>query len=344
MTAARDFGIACDGSAVKEVELRSGELTMSVISWGAVIRDLRPRTGPMADRALVLGLNTLADYETYSPHFGAIAGRVANRIKAGRAKLEGREIALTQNTADGNHLHGGAMGFGRRNWRITRIGSSSVKLALTSPDGEEGYPGTLEVDLLYRLEGGNVITEIEAATDAPTFVNLAQHSYFNLDGGGNIWGHHLQIPAQHMTPTDRALVPTGDVVEVAGTAFDFRTMRTVQSADEPATRYDINYCLVETPRREPAFAARLEGASNGVRLDLKTTEPGLQFYDGGGIDVPVEGLDGSGYGPHSGLCLEAQRWPDAPNHDHFPAIVLRPGETYRQRTEFCFSWPSVPTN
>ena len=344
MTAWPDFSVACDGSTVKQVVLQSCELMMSVISWGAVIRDLRPRFGPMAGRSLVLGLNSIADYEAHSPYFGAMVGRVANRIKGGRAMLEGREFTLTQNTSDGNHLHGGARGFAQRNWRITKSDTSSVGLALTSLDGEEGYPGTLDVRLNYRLEGQSVITEIEASTDAPTFVNLAQHSYFNLDGGANIYSHRLEIPAQRVTPTDSTLAPTGEIMDVARTAFDFSTMRTVRSAASPVTAYDINYCLAEARRPAPVLAARLESASNGVRLALKTTEPGLQFYDGGSIDVPVEGLDRARYGPHSGLCLEPQCWPDAPNHHNFPSIVLRPGETYRQRTEFCFSWPSVATD
>jgi len=338
MTQVRHFGIAGDGAEVGEARLRSDDLEMSVIGWGAVIRDLRPRHGEMAGRPLVLGLNRLADYEAHSPYFGAIVGRVANRIGGGRAPLDGTTIALSRNLADGNHLHGGVRGFSHRTWRIEDAGPRSVTLSLLSPDGEEGYPGAVAVRARYRLDGPKVVTDITATCEAPTFVNLAQHSYFNLDGGGDARAHLLQIASGRVTATDSHLIPTGEIIAVAGTAHDFSEPRPLVRPGEAAARHDINYCLAGAPRAEPAEAARLTGAKSGLTLRLLTTEPGLQLYDGAHVDVPVPGLDGERYPAHSGLCLEPQRWPDAPNHPHFPTIVLRPGETYRQRTEFHFSW------
>jgi aldose 1-epimerase len=331
------FGYTGDGEPVEQAVLESPDLTMSVLSWGAVIRDLRPRHGAMSGRPLVLGLNSVADYEAHSPHFGAIVGRVANRIANGRARLDGRDVALTHNTADGHHLHGGRRGFGRRNWRMAEADGVSVALELASPDGEEGYPGAVEARVRYRVDGAAVITVICARCDAPTFVNLAQHSYFNLDGAGDVLSHRLRLAAARVTPVDATLIPTGELVAVEGSVFDFRAARPLSPAGASPTVYDINYCLADAPRATPVYAATLEGAA-GVRLDLATTEPGLQLYDGNGIDVAVPGLDGRLYGARSGLCLEPQHWPDAPNHTNFPSIVLRPGETYRQRTEFRFSW------
>jgi len=330
------FGETAIGEPVEQAVLESADLTMSVLSWGAVIGDLRPRHGTMSGKPLVLGLNSVADYEAHSPNFGAIVGRVANRIANGRARLDGHDIALARNTAGGHHLHGGPRGFGRRNWRMTGADRLSVVLELASPDGDEGYPGAVDARVSYRLDGATVITDISARCDAPTFVNLAQHSYFNLDGAGDVLSHRLRVAAGRVTPVDATLIPTGELLAVEGSAFDFRAARPLRAAGATPTVYDINYCLAAAPRVAPVHAATLEGAA--VRLDLTTTEPGLQLYDGSGIDVAVPGLDGHVYRAHSGLCLEPQRWPDAPNHENFPSVVLRPGETYRQRTEFRFSW------
>ena len=331
-----EFGTTADGTPVEKVSITSDALRLEVITLGAVIRDLRPRGGPMRDRPLVLGLGSVADYEQHSPYFGAIAGRNANRIGNGQFTLDGKAYQVTRNTPAGHHLHGGHDGFGKRVWRIADASDEAVTLEITGPDGEDGYPGTLQASVTYRLEGRTLACELNAETDAPTLCNLALHSYFNFDGSPSIRDHIVMIAAGQFTPCDADLIPTGAIEPVAGTPYDFRQARRIDDFD---TLYDANYCLGTEPLHSPVHAARVESDRTGVAMDLYTTEPGVQFYDGAKIRVPVPGLEGAAYGAHAGLCLEPQRWPDAPNHADFPSSVLRPGETYRQVTEYRFDWP-----
>jgi len=335
MTDRRVFGRLADGSAVEEVTIAAGDLSVRVITFGAIVRDVRLAG---VDHPLVLGFENLDGYLHHSPYFGAVVGRFANRIGNGRFTLDGKEYTLPVNERGRTQLHGGAGGFGRRNWRIVAYDPASVTLALTSPDGDMGYPGTLEATCRYTVEAPSTLRfEAEAVTDAPTIVNLAQHSYFNLDGAAEILDHRVRIDADAYTPTDEYLVPTGEIRPVDGSGFDRRAIAPVRRVlDGKRFAYDINYVVAPAKASEPRHQARLEG-SRGVALDVWSTEPGVQFYDGAYVDVAVSGLDGRRYGANAGCCFEPQVFPDAPNHPGFPSAVLRPGETYLQTTRFVFS-------
>jgi aldose 1-epimerase len=341
----RVFG-EVDGRPVHEVTLRSETgAEAKIIEWGAVLRDFLVPVGQGAMQRVVLGLNSVEDYVRHSPYFGAIAGRYGNRIKEGRFRLGGRVHQLSLN--DGRHsLHGGARGFSGRPWQLVDADNSSAALALWSRDGDQGYPGNLTVSCVYRLLGSTLRVELTAVTDADTPVNLCQHSYFNLDGSPSILDHTLQLAADFFTPTDTKLIPTGEVRALAGTPYDFREPRPVRFMDKDAGRpfrYDINFVL-RRERLAPsdiegcmlAYAGTFASAKSGVSMEVWSTEPGLQFYDGWMTDVPVVGIHGHPYGAYAGVCLEPQFFPDSPNRPHFPDAILRPGRTYRQITEYRF--------
>lgn len=333
--AARAFGTLADGTVVDEVTIAAGDLTATVITWGAVIRDVRLAG---IDHPLVLGFDRLGDYVDHSPYCGAVVGRNANRIGGGRFSIDGKAYQVTLN--DGrNHLHGGVHGFGRRVWRLIDHDASSVRLAISSSDGEEGYPGGLEAMVNYTVEPpGTIRMEAIATTDAPTLVNLAQHSYFNLDGSPDILDHVVEILADAYTPTDDTLIPTGEIVPVAGTDYDFREPRPIRRMrDGKRVPYDLNWAVADARADAVHPLARLTSPKSGVTLAVDSTEPGVQFYDGNMMNVTVPGLGGRTYPVNGGCCFEAQVWPDAPNHENFPSSVLRPGETYRQVTTFAFS-------
>jgi aldose 1-epimerase len=325
-----------DGDDIHEVVIAAGVLTVTVITLGAVIRDVRLAG---VDHPLVLGFDRAEDYLLHSPHFGAVAGRSANRIGRGRFAIDGRPYQVSLNENGRHHLHGGFNGFGKRNWRLAANDAASVTLAILSPDGEEGYPGKVEATVRYSVEApGTIRMEAAAVTDAPTLVNLAQHSYFNLDDSPDILNHRAQIYADSYTPTDADNIPTGEVLSVAGSDFDFRTLRPIrQMRDGGRVVYDKNFVVDRRKSAVPRPHARLVSPKNGVSLVIASTEPGVQFYDGVSMNVPVPGLGGRRYGVEGGCCFEPQFFPDAPNHSGFPSSVLRPGEAYRQTTTFAFS-------
>ncbi|MGL5361306.1 MAG: aldose epimerase family protein [Bosea sp. (in: a-proteobacteria)] len=334
-----------NGTPIREVVLRSkAGATATIMEWGAVVRDMQvPVKGKL--QRVVLGFPDLDSYLKHSPHFGAIAGRFANRIAQGRFVLDGTAHQLPLNQ-DGKHsLHGGGNGFGKRPWTILHHDTASVTLALVSPDGDHGYPGALTVTCRYTLaEPATLKVELTATTDAATIINLCQHSYFNLDGSADILDHTLEVRANLTTPVDGDLIPDGSLAHVGGTPFDFRRARPIRHANADGSRhwYDHNYVL-RRDRPEPAIngmelarAATLSSARNGLSLEVWTTEPALQVYDGFKVNTPVPGLAGAPYGPSAGICLEPQHVPDSPNLPHFPSTVLRPGEVYRQMTEYRF--------
>ena len=330
------FGRCADGTSVERVDLVGEGLAASLLTYGAVIQDLII-AAPDGPRSVVLGFDGLADYVAHSPYMGCIAGRFANRIRDGRFPLDDRTYQLSLNGNGRTHLHGGWRGFGQRVWQLESAAADSVRLSLVSPDGEEGYPGCVRVSCTYRIAAPMQLSiELEATTDAPTIVNLAAHSYFNLAGHGDARDHSLAIDAGAYLPDDSDLIPTGELRAVAGTEFDFRSLRRIRIGDPPV-RYDYNFVIASTPSDTPRRMARLEAPDGSVALEVWSTEPGVQFYDGGQIAVPVPGRGGRHYGPFSGVCLEPQRYPDAPNHAGFTNTVLRPGETYRQITEYRFS-------
>jgi len=331
-----------DGQAVHEVTLAtSAGAQAKILSWGAVVRDLIVPDGSTR-RRVVLGFDNLTDYLAHSPYFGAIAGRFANRIAHSRFLLDGRTHQLETNEAGRHSLHGGIRGFGTRPWQLEGADVQAVRLRLVSPDGDGGYPGRLDTTCTYRLlEPAILRLEILATSDAPTLVNLAHHSYFNLALGPeptvpSVLDHLLSVNAAFYTPVDAELIPTGEIRSVAGTPYDFRMARPLRNAANVA--YDVNFVLADIP--DPisglALAARLRAPSGGLGLAVHTSEPGLQVYDGAKLAIPCAGLGGAQYGSHAGLCLEPQRFPDSPNRRHFTAARLAPGETYRQTTEYRF--------
>jgi aldose 1-epimerase len=332
------FGTTADGIPVTEAVLAvdSGAIA-SILDYGAIVRDLKIPDSAGIRRRVVLGYRDLAGYLADRAHLGAIAGRHANRIASGRLELDGRIHQLTRNERGRTHLHGGAVGFGRKPWRFVGHDDSSATLALTSPEGEEGYPGRLEVTCTYRLEPpATLAIEMTATTDAPTVVNLAHHSYFTLNYGHSVRDHLLQVSATNYTPTDQNLIPSGAIAPVAATPYDFRVPRPLEAptmtVDFP---YDVNYVL-DRPAAEFFWAATVAAPDGKLWVEVHTTEPGLQLYDAGHLAASHPGLDGRFHFRHAGLCLEPGRFPDGPNHANFPSAVLRPGAVYRQRTEYRF--------
>ncbi len=324
------FGEMPDGAVVERVTLRGGGLTMNVLTYGAVVQDLRMDGH---DAPLVLGFDSFAPYLTHSPYFGATAGRCANRIRDGHLELDGRTFQLDRNFLGKHSLHGGAVSMGKRLWQIETRADDRVTLSITLEDGEMGFPGRLRALVHFTLLPGGVFDVVmEAETEAPTLCNLAHHSYFNLNGAGAVSDHLLQVTAESFLPVDDELIPTGEVRAVAGTGFDFRAPRPVSQA-RPV---DHNFCLSRT-RTALRPVARLESPLSGVSMLLKSTEPGLQVYDGAKIDIDVPGLAGQPMRAHEGIALEPQIWPDANHHSGFPQAVLRPGIPYRQHTQYIFS-------
>ncbi|KLK94967.1 galactose mutarotase [Microvirga vignae] len=330
------FG-SVDGEDVLQITLAGPDgVEMRVLTWGAVIRDLVVPTGNGPQRVL-LGLNSIEDYIAHSPYFGAVVGRHANRIGGARFTLNDETYKLDANEGP-NQLHGGSRGFGTRLWSLVEHSESSVTLSLVSEDGDMGYPGRLIATCTYTLLPlATVRIELTAITDRPTPVNLTTHGYFNLDGSADILSHQLMIAADYITPTHPDLIPTGEIRPVADTAYDFTSLRPVGAElINDDTLYDTNYVL-RGSYGVLRQAAVLKSPGNGLNMELWTTEPGVQFYAGHLINMPVSGLNGAQYGRHAGLCLEPQRFPDSPNIAHFPSSILEPGQVSKQVSELRFS-------
>lgn len=336
------FGRLPDGRSVELFTLSNSRgVEVRAMTYGATIISVRTpdRNGRPDD--VVLGFDRVDDYLTKARFFGTIAGRYANRIGKARFTLDGREYPLAANNGV-NHLHGGTTGFDKRIWKgepFDRDGSSGVVFTYTSPDGEEGYPGTLKVTFTYTLTPRNeLVLDYEATTDKATPINLTNHSYFNLAGRGHgtVLQHQLTINADRYTPTDDTLIPTGELAPVDGTPFDFRRETPIGAridADNQQLRngrgYDHNYVLNGGPGLR--LAAKVVDPASGRTLQVDTTEPGVQFYTGNNLDVAR-----NGFVPRGGFCLETQHFPDSPNKPNFPSTILRPGETFRSKTVFTF--------
>ena len=329
------FGHTASGEPVYRVVLRGGGLTAMVMTWGAVIQDLR-LDGHVPP--LVLGFDDFASYPVHSSYFGATPGRCANRIAAGRFTLDGKDHQLECNEKGVTHLHGGSDNIAKRNWVIIEQQDDRVVLQITDPDGRAGYPGNCTVTATYRLHGEGVLSVVyESVCDQPTPANICQHSYFNLDGRDDALGHDIMIAADHYLPTDERQIPTGEIRAVRGTPFDFREMSSMnRSVGDEQVLYDHNFCL-SAARTEKRSVALVRSVNSGVAMEVRTTEPGVQFYAAFKLNVPVPGIEGRRYGPFAGFCLETQVWPDAVNHPEFPNAVLRPGEVLRQETDYVFS-------
>ena len=335
------FGHAPDGTPVERVTLVSPSgLTAVLLSWGATLARLLVPDRGAAPADVVLGCDALADYTGSHPYLGGTIGRYANRIAGASFELHGRVHRLSPNEPP-HHLHGGAIGFDRRPWR-TQIfeapGEAGVVFRLTSEGGDQGYPGALEAEARYALsEADELRVELAATTDAATVVSFTQHAYWNLaDGGrGSVLDHELEIAASSFLPVDCERIPTGELAPVAGTALDFRTPRTLRAALRDAPE-GLDHNLVLAGDGTLAFAARLRDPTSGRALELSTTAPGLQLYAGGGFDGSFRGRGGVAYARHAGVCLEPQRFPDAPNRPDFPRAVLEPGERYLERCVYRF--------
>ncbi|WP_117194869.1 aldose epimerase family protein [Rhizobium terrae] len=330
------FGTTANGEPVYRVKLAGGGLRANIITWGAIIQDLRLEGH---QPPLVLGFETFDPYPVHSPYFGATPGRCANRIGAGRFKLDGKQYQLELNERGVTHLHGGSDGLGRSNWTIVDHAADKVVLRITDPDGRAGYPGNCTVTATYHLKGDGVLSVVyETTTDRPTPANICQHSYFNLDGREDALDHDIMIAADHVLALDDRQVPTGELMAVDGTPFDLRDMGPMKRFDgDVQVLFDHNFCLSRerTGKRSVALARSIY---SGVSMEVRTTEPGVQLYAAFKLQqIPVPGLDGRQYGPFAGFCLETQVWPDAVNHPDFPNAVLRPGEVLRQETDYVFS-------
>ncbi|MEP7454844.1 aldose epimerase family protein [Phyllobacterium sp. SB3] len=331
------FGHTDSGEPVHRITIAGGGLTAKILTWGAVIQDLRLKGH---EHPLVLGYQDFADYPAYSPYLGATIGRSINRIRDGELTIDGKTYELQKNFRGLHNIHGGTEGAGKRLWQVVAVGPDYVTLTIQLADGEMGFPGNLNITCTYMLESkGTLAIRMDAVTDKATICNLAHHSYFNLDDGGatDALDHQVRIDAQAYLPTDADLLPDGRVLPVAGTTHDFREFRTVRREENgKQVIYDNNFCLA-SQRRPLCHVASAKGARSGVELTVSTTEPGVQLYAANTLGgKPAIGLTGRTYENYAALCFEAQTWPDSTHFPYFPQAILRPDETYSQMTKYSF--------
>lgn len=337
-------GTLSNGSPVTAVTLKAANgVSATILSFGATLwkLDVPDRDGKVAD--LLLGYDDIASYEKRPNYWGATIGRYGNRIANGQFSLDGKTYQLPQND-HGQSLHGGGKGWDVQNWKVEQVKSGPVATAvftLVSPDGDSGYPGTVKTKVTYSLdEKGNLQIVFEATTDKPTVINMTNHAIFNMAGEGaprDAIQELLTIPAGHYTPVNDKLIPTGELRDVTGTAFDFRKPRVVAEGirdgkDEQIVMgrgYDHNFALDKGVTKTPELAARLEDPVSGRVLELLTTEPGVQFYAGNFLDGTFIGKNGHLYRMGDGIALEPQKFPDSPNHANFPSTRVDPGKPYK---------------
>jgi aldose 1-epimerase len=316
-------------------------LRARVLTWGATLVEMSvpDRAGKLAD--VTLGFDDLERYTKPHPFFGSIAGRYANRIGNARFELDGHTYTLAKNNGE-HHLHGGTRGFDKRIWKAEPQGDDAVRLTYTSPDGEEGYPGTLQVAVTYKLSTKDALSiSYEATTDKPTVLNLTNHTYWNLAGSGDVLKHELRLNARQFTEVDAGLIPTGRYLPVAGTPLDFTAAKPIGrdiaglKGEGLPGGYDHNFVIDGKPG-ELALAAEVRDPASGRKMRVLTTQPGVQLYTANHLK-DVGGRGGQIYGPYAGLCLETQHFPDSPNKPNFPSTVLRPGGKFRSITVYEFA-------
>jgi aldose 1-epimerase len=341
------YGATQEGTVIDVYTLTNKNgMVAKVITYGALLTELHvpDRNGKLADVAL--GFPKLEQYMGDHPYFGATIGRVGNRIAKGTFSLNGKTYTLAANNGP-NHLHGGLKGFDKRVWKAQPVqvtGGTAVKFTYVSPDGEEGYPGTLTSSVTYTLTDKNELRlDYVANTDQPTPINLTNHTYFNLagEGVGDIKNHELTLLADKFTPVDNTLIPTGEIAPVKGTVMDFLRPTAIGARIEqvpgPApVGYDHNYVL-SSGGGVLALAATVKEPTTGRIMEVLTTEPGIQFYSGNFLDGTLTGKAGVKYQKHSGFCLETQHFPDSVNHANFPPTILQPDKTYKTTTVYRFS-------
>lgn len=346
------YGQLTSGESVLQVQLDNGHgVSVDVISYGGIITKLITPDNQGQAGDIVLGFDSLADYEQKNPYFGALIGRYGNRIANGQFSLDGQQISLERNDGD-NHLHGGKQGFDKKNWHMRPFSTAQsvgVTLSLKSPDGDQGYPGNLDVQVVYELTVDNRLDiRFQATTDKPTVVNLTQHSYFNLAGQGDILAHELMIPASQITPVRAGLIPTGELQAVAGTVFDFQQAKPIGKDIEKSDPqlalglgYDHNFVLKPAADKQLLLAGRVHEPHSGRVLEVWTDEPAVQFYSGNFLDGSLAGK-GRVFAHRSGFCLEPQHNPDSPNQAQFASTTLLPDELYQSRIQYRFSTDVTP--
>ncbi|WP_431991232.1 aldose epimerase family protein [Streptomyces albogriseolus] len=317
------IGTLSDGTPVHRWTLRRAGVRVRILSYGGIVQDVEAPDRDGRPGNVVLGFDGLDGYLAHpEPFLGALIGRYANRIGGARFTLDGVEHVLAPNDGP-NSLHGGERGFDKRVWDVTEV-AHGLRLSLVAEDGEEGFPGRLEVTVTYTLdERGALHIAYEAVTDAPTHVNLTNHTYWNLAGSGTAGGHELRVAASRRTPSGPDLIPAGELADVSGTRYDFREARKAGSG------YDDNFVLDKGVTAAPEEVAELYDPASGRALTVATTEPGIQVYTADHIGEPFE--------PGAGIALETQHFPDSPNRPEFPSTVLRPGEVFRSETVYGFS-------
>jgi len=342
-----------DNKAVDLYTLTNAKgMNIKIMTYGGIIKEINVPDSSGAMGNVVLGFATVDEYVKSSPYFGCITGRYANRIARGTFNLEGKRYFLALNNGT-NALHGGVKGFDKKIWTAEEVNGADgpgLKLTYTSPDGEEGYPGTLDVTVTYTLTNDNEIKiDYLATTDAPTVVNLTNHSYFNLagEGSGSILDHELTLNASKYTPTDATAIPTGEIAPVAGTAFDFTSPHTIgeriHNGKDPQIvighGYDHNFVLDRPSPDDKSLilAATATEPTSGRTMEVYTTEPGIQFYSGNFLDGTLVGPSGGVYRQGDGFALETQHYPDSPNQPNWPTTELKPGEQYQTQTIYKFS-------
>ncbi|EEE37927.1 aldose 1-epimerase (Galactose mutarotase) [Rhodobacteraceae bacterium KLH11] len=325
----RPFGHLPDGRQVHQIKLGRAGLVARILTYGAVLQDLRLEGVP---HPLVLGWPTLEGYRNSSAYFGAIVGRFANRIGGARFQIDGQTFHTQPNFRGTHTLHGGSDGSAHRIWQIKTLSDDSAELSLELPDEHMGFPGNLTVRATYTITPDDTLSlSICAVSDRPTPCSFAPHSYFNLDGSGTIKAQVLQINAPSYLEVDEDLIPTGRLLPTDDSPLDFRAARQIG-----AQAIDHNFCVAQAPRNLSPVAT-LFAPDTGLRMSLETTEPGLQVYSAATLDDPGQsGLDGRQYGPFAGLALEPQGWPDAPNQPLFPSAILSPGSVYQHETTYRF--------
>ncbi|HEX8322620.1 MAG TPA: aldose epimerase family protein [Tepidisphaeraceae bacterium] len=350
VVASAPFGKLADGQTVNAYTLKNdSKMNVKILDLGGVVQSLTvpDRDGNLAD--VVLGFENPNDYMATGPYFGAIAGRYANRIANGRFSIDGKTFTLPVNNGP-NSLHGGTAGFDKKMWtarsvKASNVGESAVEFTLISPDGDQGYPGTLTTTVRYTLTRDNALRiDYTATTDKTTVLNLTNHSYFNLTGDparSTVERHVVTVNADAYTPVDATQIPTGEIKSVDGTPFDFRTPHAVgdrlaQTGGDPAG-YDHNFVLNGGESAQPRRVATLTDPGTGRMMEVWTTEPGVQVYSGNFLDGSLNGKGGVKYGRYSGICFETQHYPDSPNQPKFPSTLLRPGETFRSTTIYKFT-------
>ncbi|NXD69673.1 GALM epimerase, partial [Eolophus roseicapillus] len=325
------------GGEVEKFTLRSGSVKVEILSLGCIIAALetRGRDGVFSD--VVLGFDTLEGYTRKHPFFGAVVGRVANRIAKGRFTVDGKDYQLFLNNGP-NSLHGGARGFDKVLWS-PQVLPNGVCFFRLSPDGEEGYPGDLQVWVTYTLNGEELAINYRAQTSKTTPISLTNHAYFNLAGQGSrdIYDHEISIEADSYLPVDNTKIPTGEVAAVQGTGFDLRQPVELGKHLQKfgLDGFDHNFCLQQEQARR--LAARARHPPTGRAMEVHTTQPGIQFYTGNNLDGSLKGKGAVVYPKHSAFCLETQNWPDAVNKPHFPNTLLHPGEEYNHTTWLVFN-------